>query len=133
MMKRKKGLVLELFILLMPAIIAVLGLVVDAGLMMYYQHELDMSTEAASVATISAYDRPLYDSSRKVRIDPMDAKEAAIHYLKDNFSQAKITSLEALSDNAIKIKTEYTHNFVFMRLFGFDSIVLQSECTTIGG
>ena len=132
-MKRKNGLFLWLFIILITVIISILGIVIDSGLMIYYQHELDMATEAASVATISAYDRALYESEMKVFIDVGDAQRAAQEYLNQNFKRAKISKVTALADNTIKVETEYEHDFVFMRLFGFNTLILKSECTTIGG
>lgn len=132
-MKRRKGVILELFILLVPVFVALLGIVIDAGLMLYYQHQLDMATEAASVATISAYDRPVYEATSKVRIEQKSAENAARDYLRVNFKEAKIKTVESINEYTVKVSTVYVHEFVFMRLFGFEEVVLESECITIGG
>ncbi len=131
--QRKKGVVLGLFILLLPVIVSLLGLVIDAGLFMYHQQKLDMATEAASVATISAYDRAVYASTRAVVIDPVSAEAAAQQYLTSNFSGAKIESVTALDASTIKVRSHYTHEFVFMKVFGVARAELYSECITIGG
>ncbi len=132
-MKKRKGNIMVIFVMMLPVLIGIVGLVVDGGLVFYYQTQLDMATEAASLATLSSYNVPLYDTTGAVELGLEVSRSAAIAYLDQNMKAAQLLNITVEPKNTCTIETQYEFKYVFMVIFGLKSVVLKSTCTTIGG
>lgn len=132
-MKREEGSVMIWVIIILPVILAVVGLLVDGGMILYYQTQLDMATEAASVSTISAYDREAWNAENKVRINNDEARVSAEKYLTENFKEARVEKIDYVSDSTVTLETTYTVKMVFTKIFGVTEVEIKSSCTMIGG
>ncbi len=132
-MKREEGSVMIWVIIILPVILAVVGLLIDGGMILYYQTQLDMATEAASVSTISAYDREAWNAENKVRINNDEARISAEKYLTENFKEARVEKIDYVSDSTVTLETTYIVKMVFTKIFGVTEVEIKSSCTMIGG
>lgn len=123
------GLAAVLVVLLLPALLALLGVVLDGALLVHGQLQLETATAAAALAATDAYDRSLWQSERRVAIEPGGAARLAAAYLQRNMPGAAVEQVlvDPAAPNRITVRTSYRWPLAFMRLFGFDDQTLRAE------
>jgi len=133
LLRNEKGSAFAVFAIFLPVLIAVMGLVIDGGNVFYNKIRLDMATEAAALSTISSYNKEIYETQGIVILDAVHGKTMAEKYLKANFPEAEIESVNVEPQNTATVYTSMTVEFHFMKIFGMKEKKINSHCKCVGG
>lgn len=115
----------------MPAILTVVGLVLDMGIMMLRDQQLDSATDAAALAATDAWDRDAWMWDGQVIIDPVRAEGLAQEYLEKNIPDARITKVRVNPSHRVHVETEMVVPFFFLRILGWEEKPVESYSTAV--
>ena len=119
----ERGQVLVWMVVLLPLLLALVGLVFDGGLMWAQFRRARWAADGAAVAAASDIDRELYRDQGMVRLTEQ-ALYTAIYYARENDPNLSINSLYVL-DNVIYVRGQVHVETVFLGLFGVDGFTLS--------
>lgn len=133
--KQEGGYAALLFACLLPALIALAGLIIDGGLVMYSKAKLEAASEAAALSTISAYDQAIWESEGIVVIDEYNATLQAEYYLNTNLPEATLISckVDLANPSKVIVVTEVPVEMVFARMFGIEERKIRTQVISHGG
>lgn len=133
--KDERGFSALLFAVMMPVFLALAGVVLDGGLMMYSKAKLEAATEAAALSTIAAYDEEIWDEYEEVVLDEYIASLYAEYYLQVNLPEATLIScvVDPSDPSQAILTTEITVPTVFARIYGVNEKTLITQATSHGG
>lgn len=116
---QRGSLVVQVLILL-PVLIALVGLVLDGGFAARQVLQLEAAVDAASRAATDAYDRGNWDAERRVVIDEAEASQLAEAYLARNMPAARLVEAQVLpgGTNRVQVTATVTVRFAFMKIVG---------------
>ncbi len=117
----ERGQALPLFVLVMFALIAMVGLAVDAGRLYVARAELTRALDAAALAGI--VEMP----------NVTQAETRAAAYFNDNQPGASITFPGSSSDSQFKVRGTRNVNFLFIRILGFTSMNISASAAAGAG
>jgi hypothetical protein len=123
-----------LLAVMMPMILAVLGLCVDGVIVVYHRIKLDTSAEAATMSSIAAYDREIWSSQRIVALDEQQGRRLAQEYLSRNLEGAKLVSYNVSPErpNECSAEVEMQVPLFFMKVFGFTEATIKAHSMATG-
>ena len=129
----EKGAAAVLLSVFMLVLLALAGLVLDGGLLMYSRTRLEAAAEAAAMATIKAYDKELWEKEGIVEINPIEAENYAKQYLELNLAKAQIEDVRVnpLKKNEVIVTAKLEVEMVFMRGFGIEKKVVRTTVKSI--
>ncbi len=129
----ERGMAAVLAAFIMLVIVALAGLVIDGGLLLYNEMRLEQATVAAARATRNAYDVVLWETQGIVELDPYLASKIAKEYLAYNLPEATVESCEVRppKKNEAIVKTKVEVETIFVKIFGIDKKIVRSEVTGI--
>lgn len=105
-------------VVMLPLVMAFMGLVLDFGLMLLRAQQLDAATDAAALAATDAWDREHWKWHGQVRIDPHRATSLARQYLAQNMPDARLVQVMVSPQNRVNVRTETTVPHFFLRIVG---------------
>jgi hypothetical protein len=127
----EKGIAIAWLLVTLPAILIVMGLVLDLGVMLLRHQQLNSASDAAALAATEAWDRDHWLWYGEVKIDPGRAESLARSYLKKNMPQATMTEIQVSPSNRVHVRTEMTVPFFFLRILGWTEKPVESYSTAV--
>ncbi len=130
-----RGMVAVITAFFLLVLVALAGLVIDGGLLIYQRIRLEAATEAAAMATVEAYDVAIWEEHGIVELDPYWAEIHARNYLNINLPEAILESCEVnpFKKNQAIVRSKMEVNTVFMRAFGIEKRTIRTLVRSIGG
>src|SRR5699024_4217656 len=87
--------------------------------------KLMSAVDAASVATLDAYDEEVWEDDEEIEIDPAEARTLAERYLRKNMDDATLHTVDV--DGAhVTVKAKATAELFVMSMFGKEDIDLNA-------
>ncbi len=133
-LKDERGFAALLFAIMMPILIALAGLLIDGGLVMYSKAKLEAASEAAALSTIAAYDEEIWEDYGVVVIDEYTATLYAQYYLALNLPEAYIVFCEVdfINPSKVTLITEIPVEMVFAKAFGINERKIRTQVISHG-
>lgn len=126
MLVHSRGQALVWTAVLLPVLLALVGLVFDGGLLWAQYRRARWAADGAAVAAASEIDPTLYAESGQVRLDPAKALGTAVWYAQSNNPNLHIGSIHLHpADNMIRVQGWVEVKPVFLSLFGIGSLRLN--------
>jgi uncharacterized membrane protein len=122
----ERGQVLTWIAVFLPALLVVLGLVVDGGLAFAARRDLQGLADAAAHAGAMQIDTTTYAATGQVQLSPDHARTAAEEYLS---MHAGITSTIVVGPTWVRVTVGKSWPTVFLRLFGVRSVTMSATAT----
>jgi Flp pilus assembly protein TadG len=122
----ERGQSLVWFAMLLPALLTVLGLVVDAGLALEARRELQNAADRAARAGAMQIDEEAFLNGGGVRLDPARATEAAGQYAAG--AGVSVTGI-AVGTDEVAVRVSRSFPSTFLRLFGVSGITMTATGT----
>jgi Flp pilus assembly protein TadG len=119
----ERGQSLVWFAMLLPALLAILGLVVDAGLALEARRDLQNVADRAARAGAMQIDESSLLNGVGVRLDPARATEAAGQYAAG--AGVSVTGL-AVGTDEVAVRVGRSFPSTFLRLFGVGGITMTA-------
>lgn len=122
----KGGNILVLVSVLLPVLLACIGMCLDGSLLIYYQSRLMTATKIAAVSASSDYE--IDDKGNtKIRASSDFVKDV----LKENFKEAKLRNftINESAKNKCTVEAEVEVNFTFMKIFNINSKTISESYT----
>ena len=131
---RQAGVTATLLAVMMPMIIAVLGLCVDGAIVIYHRIKLETSAEAATMSSIAAFKRDLWDEQRVVELDEAKGRAIAMEYLERNVKGAKLVKYKVTPErrNECSAEVEMQVPLFFMKAFGYSEATIRAHSMATG-
>ncbi|MDQ0298882.1 Flp pilus assembly protein TadG [Salibacterium salarium] len=127
--KNERGSVYPLAAAMITVMIAVGGLLIDGGFVLYKYTQLASAVDSAAIGALDSYDEGLWEEEGKIEIDEGRARSQAQHYLNKNMTEA--SNLIVTVNNAnVEVHAEATVPMFFMSLFGYSEIHIESEASS---
>jgi hypothetical protein len=122
----ESGQVLPIVTVMSLGLLAMVGLVVDAGLLFAARRDLQASADAAARAGASVIDEDAYRGSggRRAVLDPAGARAAAHHRLEG----VDVVALHA-SPEEVVVGVARTQPLLLLRLIGAGSVRVEADST----
>jgi len=130
-LRDERGVSVAWFLVTMPAVLIVMGLVLDIGVMMLRHQQLNSASDAAALAATDAWDRDYWLWHGKVRIDAGRAEGLARTYLAKNMPDARMAEIRVSPSNRVHIRTEMSVPFFFLRIVGWSEKTVESYSTAV--
>ena len=123
-LKNNKGNIIILLCMGLPLLIAIAGMCIDGGLLMYYEAKLMAATKLAAISASSHYTA----NEGKVIINGKESD--ADEVLSKNFNGAKIQDSGFILDgNKVTVNTEVKIDFAFMKIFNINNTIIHESYT----
>ncbi|MCP4538204.1 MAG: hypothetical protein GY832_13780 [Chloroflexi bacterium] len=119
----ERGQVLVWMVVLLPLLLALLGLIFDGGLMWAKFRRARWAADGAAVAAASDIDLELYRDQGQIRLTEQ-ALYTAIYYARENDPNLYINTIYVL-DNVIYVQGHTRVETIFLGLFGVDGFTLS--------
>jgi uncharacterized membrane protein len=110
----------------LPALLVVLGLVVDGGLAFAARRDLQDLADGAAAAGAMQIDQTTFVTSGAVQTDSAHAQTAALSYLA---SHPEVGADVKAGTNSVQVTVRETYTPVFLRLFGVRTVNLAATAT----
>lgn len=110
----------------LPALLVVLGLVVDGGRAFVSRRDLQNLADGAAAAAAMQIDTTTYATSNVVQLDPSRAQAAAEEYLGAHPAVSATVTVEATS---VEVTVRERWPTVFLKLFGIQSVTMTARAT----
>lgn len=135
-LRDQRGVTVTFVALLMPVIIAFLGLVIDGGTLFLSRQRLDAAVDAASLAAAKkGYDQEIWDNEGRVVLVQSNCETAAREYFLKNYPDADITAfnvtIDSVTQNKVSVFASINAPVFFMRLFGINSSPISSKTESV--
>jgi len=127
-LKNESGAVAAMTAMIMLVLLAISGLVIDSGLLVYDQLRLDESTNKAATAIVQSVDESASSSAGQVVFDEDLLLENSTYFLKVNVENAELISCEVDSEDegVVYIKAKLKSKVYFSKIFGVEEYTLSS-------
>lgn len=129
--RSQAGYVMAWLVLLLPVLIAFMGLVLDGSLLFLRSQMLDAATDAAALAATGAWDQDYWLWHGKVKIDPAGATSRARDYLAKNMPAATLVQVTVSPANRANVRAKATVPFFFLRIIGWREKTIESYATAV--
>lgn len=122
----ESGQILPLVTVTLVGLLAVVGLVLDAGLLFNSRRNLQGIADAAARAGAGAIDAPAYRASqgRRVTLDPTLARRHALRRL----SGVRVMRLEAFADR-VEVKVARSQRLLLLHIVGVSPVTIEASST----
>ena len=120
---RERGQVLVWTLVLLPLLLALLGLVFDGGLLWVHFRKARWAADGAAVAAASEMDALEFRKTGKVVLGE-EALTTAEHYARMNDEQLHITGVQVI-DNVVYVRGWVTVEPVFLKVVGVGDVTFQ--------
>jgi Flp pilus assembly protein TadG len=110
----------------LPALLVVLGLVLDGGLAFAARRDLQDVADAAAQAGAMQVDQTTYAATANVQLDPEQARQAATRSLS---AHADVTPGVAVGSDWVQVTARKSWPTVFVRLFGVREMTMTATAT----
>jgi len=122
----ESGQVLPMVTVMALGLLAMVGLVLDAGLMFAARRDLQATADAASRAGAAVIDEDAYRASggRSAVLDPEGAEAAALDRLED----VDLVALQA-SPEVVVVRVARTQPLLLLRLIGVGPVRVEADST----
>lgn len=110
-------------------LVALSGLVVDCGWIVYTQIRLDEATNKATSGCINAVDEAYYQSTGILTYDPVLLDTELRYFLALNYPEAQLVKFEIDPDqpNMVYVTTKVKTEVHFSKILGIDEVTVKSE------
>ncbi|EZH65394.1 hypothetical protein DH09_17350 [Bacillaceae bacterium JMAK1] len=106
------------------------GLLIDGGMTIYHHTKLSSAVDAATVATLDAYDRELWEESGEISLNDNEVRAIATRYLTQNMEEASIRNLTIdASRNRVTLEASATAPLFFMAMFNQYETEVQASAS----
>lgn len=125
----ERGSALALTVALLPMLLALLGLVVDAGLYGLQYVQASGAADAGALAAASAVDKAWYGATGQVRIDPLRAQQLAEAFARANspVPVTVVTTVGATQPNQVQVTVESRYSPLFLKIFSINTVSVHGE------
>lgn len=121
-----RGQVLAWTVILLPVLLALVGLVFDGGLMWAQYRRARWAADGAAVAAASEINPTLYAESGQVKLDPAKAIGTVVYYGQGNNPNLHIGAIYLHpADNTVRVQGWIEVRPVFLSLFGIGTLRLN--------
>lgn len=122
----ESGQVAVWLILLLPVLLALVGLVFDGGMLFAQYRRGRWAADGAAVAAANAIDPVLYAHTGQVRLDPGMAVDVAHKYAQENDPALQLTSV-LIQRNTVYVRGTVQIRPSFLSLFGLGPFTLSID------
>lgn len=121
-LNNQNGFTTTFFAILIPVVLAFIGLCTDGVMILYYKISLDVATDSAAVSTIDSYDRNEWFEGGRIILRQDVAFQIAEDILHSNLPDARLIRLQINSSqpHVVSLDTEYDVKLLFLKIFGVD-------------
>ena len=125
-LRDESGQVLPMVTVMALGLLAMVGLVIDAGMMFAAKRDLQATADAATRAGAAVIDEDIYRSSggRRVVLDETAAEQAALRRLED----AQLVDVSASSE-AVFVRVSRTQPLLLLGLVGVGPLHVEAHST----
>jgi Putative Flp pilus-assembly TadE/G-like len=120
----EQGQVLVWTVILLPLLLALVGLVFDGGLLWVQFRRARWAADGAAVAAASEINPALYANKGQVKLDIGPSAGTAVHYAQVNDPDLHLTALY-FQANSVRVKGWVEVRPVFLSLFGVGPLRLD--------
>ena len=125
----EQGQTLVMFILLLPLLVVVVGLVVDGGLMYLTHRRANIAANLGAQAASHAIDEDYFRQTNRVRLDEARALSIAQQYASANsYAPIRVTGV-GLQGRQVSVRATALYSTMFLRLVGLDGVTLRARGT----
>lgn len=124
--KGERAQVLAWFAVFLPALLVVLGLVIDGGLAFSARRDLQDVADAAAHAGAMQIDTTTYAATGQLQLSPDRARTAAEEYLG---AHQGIISTVAVGPTWVQVTARESWPTVFLKLFGVREVTMAATAT----
>ncbi len=114
--RQERGQILVWIVFMLPAMLAMVGLVFDGGMMWNQFRRAQWSADGAAVAAASEIDAGVYRDTGRVMLGD-DAYPIAVHYARQNDAALHVTAVY-IQDNVVHVKGWVQIDTYFLGIFG---------------
>jgi len=122
----QRGQVIAWVAVFLPALLVVLGLVVDGGLAFTARRDLQDVADAAAQAGAMQIDQAAYAATGTLQLDPSQAGVAAGDYLS---THPGVSPAVAVGPTWVQVTVRESWPTVFLRLFGVREVTMAASAT----
>jgi uncharacterized membrane protein len=122
----QRGQVLAWVAVFLPALLVVLGLVIDGGLAFTARRDLQDVADAAAQAGAMQLDPAMYATTGQVRLNPIQARAAAAEYLS---AHPEVSPTVIAGPTWIQVTVRQSWPTVFLKLFGVQEVTMTATAT----
>jgi uncharacterized membrane protein len=122
----QRGQVLAWVAVFLPALLVVLGLVIDGGLAFAARRDLQDVADAAAQAGAMQLDPAVYATTGQVQLDPIQARAAAGDYLS---AHPGVSPAVVAGPTWVQVTVRESWPTVFLRLFGVQQVTMAATAT----
>lgn len=126
-----KGFIAVLICMMLPVIIALLGICIDGGILLYYDARLMSAAKFAAISATAFYDVTDGKAVLQGVNDSGPAFDAAKNALKMNFIDAQLYKFEInnTKKSECTVKAKVNVDFFFAKIFHVDGTTIEEEYT----
>jgi uncharacterized membrane protein len=118
----ESGQYLAWFLIMIPLVLALIGLVVDGGFMYRWYRVSQIAADTAAQAAAHEVDAAHFSATNQVILDP-DALEVAQYYAGLNSQgRVRVTQVAVTPDNRVRVIARATVPTIFMQAVGIPSV-----------
>jgi Flp pilus assembly protein TadG len=122
----ERGQVAALLVVLLPVLLALVGLVVDGGIMFASYRLGRVTMDSAALAAATALDEPAFwEPENEVILDAARAYQAALNYAALNGKGRVAVTGVNVSQNMVNVYGVVTSPTIFMRIVNIDQITFN--------
>jgi Flp pilus assembly protein TadG len=126
MRRDERGQAIAWVAIFLPALLVVLGLVIDVGLAFAARRDLQDEADAAAQAGAMQIDQTTYDATASVQLEPDQARQAALQYLS---AHADVSPSVVVTSDSVQVTVRKSWRTAFIRLFGVREITMSASAT----
>jgi len=125
--RRKAGQYLVHFVMILPGLMLLMGLVIDGG-WMYWQYRRAWNTVNLAAQTAShAIDEEHFRATNQVVLDPAEARQVALRYVNLNKHPGfRLTGIQ-VAPRWVAVSGEVTIPTFFLRLVGINELTMKAQ------
>ncbi len=123
------GQAIVLIALMLLALVALVGLVVEGGHVFAVRRDLQNVADAAALAAAQQLDLPAYRASRQVRLDPEAAERRAYQMAHDEVPSAEVSVQSGTISVTVTLRKRIPT--VFLGTIGVRSITLDASASAV--
>ena len=132
--KKENGSVIIICALLIPVLIGFIGVVIDAGNILYHRNCLIQATEIAGESGfLLSYDKEIWDREGIVVIKEDLLRSNVEMMFKKNCDHGQVIEVDLINTLSFELKTEIELDYIFMSIFGFETKKIESTQKFVGG
>ncbi len=123
------GQAIVLIALMLLALVALVGLVVEGGHVFAVRRDLQNVADSAALAAAQQLDLPAYRASREVRLDPQAAERRAYEVARHEMPSADLSIQSGTTSVTVTLRKKVPT--VFLGTIGVRSIMLDASASAV--